>query len=264
MSFQPGDGDARFKRAKTDSVHAEAMLLGITDEFPNRQNRGSVSSERLNRGTENYSRDQGIGTRCEFAPWRTSLNGAMERKYRHLPAATSRQTGFRVLGWLSRNSADVLTTSPMMGDDPVSLAPPGPGCKSSGYDVKGIRILTKSIPCLPQPADDTRQSTSQVPGSNLDFVNLEVCRKGFTGINLGTANDDPGLFPVLRVIRVFPAQKKEDIHRKPFISQPPATLVDRISQGVFRQPPVLSISSLGLSRLFAAATPTGRSSPCPG
>lgn len=111
-----------------------------------------------------------------------------------------------MLGCLSWNPADVLTISPMMGDDPVSVAFPGSGFKSSGYDGKGIRILTRSIPCLPQPTDDTRQP-SQVPGSNLDFVNLEVSRKGFTGINLGTGNDDPGLFSVLLVIRVLPAQK---------------------------------------------------------
>ncbi len=153
----------------------------------------------------------GPGTRWEFAHWGMSLNEIVERNYRHLPVATSRQTGFRVLGWLSWNPADVLATSPMLGDAPISLAPPGSGFKSSGYDGKGIRILTRSIPCLPQPADDTRQ-LSQVPGSNLDFVNLEVSRKGFTGINLGTGNDDPGLFPALLVIGVFPAQKK-DVHR---------------------------------------------------
>ncbi len=153
----------------------------------------------------------GPGTRWEFAHWGMSLNEIVERNIRHLPVATSRQTGFRVLGWLSWNPADVLTTSPMLGDAPISLAPPGSGFKSSGYDGKGIRISTRSIPCLPQPADDTRQPF-QVPGSNLDFVNLEVSRKSFTGINLGTGNDDPGLFPVLLVIRVFPAQKK-DIHR---------------------------------------------------
>jgi len=39
-------------------------------------------------------------------------------------------------GLKSWNSADVLTTSPMMGDDPVSVAIPGSGCKSLGYDVK--------------------------------------------------------------------------------------------------------------------------------
>ncbi len=202
------------------------------------------------------------GIRWEFAHWGMSLNEIVERNNRYLPVATPRQTGFRVLGWLSWNRADVLTISPMLGDAPISLASPGSGFKSSGYDGKGIRILTRSIPCLPQPTDDTRQP-SQVPGSNLDFVNLEVCRKGFPGINLRTANDDPGLFPVLRVIRVFPAQKIEDIHRKPFISRPPATRVDRISQGVFRQPPVLSISSPDPSRPFAAATPIGRPPPVP-
>ncbi len=153
----------------------------------------------------------GPGTRWDFAHWGMSLKEIVERNNRHMPVATSRQTGFSVLGWLSWNPADVLTTSPLLGDAPISLARPGSGFKSSGYDGKGIRISTRSIPCLPQPADDTRQP-SQVPGSNLDFVNLEVSRKGFTGIKLGLGNDDPGPFPVLLVIRVFPAQKK-DIHR---------------------------------------------------
>ncbi len=151
------------------------------------------------------------GTPWEFAHWGMSLNEIVDRNNRHMPVATSRQTGFSVLGWLSWNPADVLTPSPLLGDAPISLARTGSGFKSSGSDGKGILISTRSIPCLPQPADDTRQP-SQVPGSNLDFVNLEVSRKGFTGINLGSGNDDPGLFPVLLVIRVFPAQKK-DIHR---------------------------------------------------
>ncbi len=77
----------------------------------------------------------GSGTRWEFAHWGMLLNEIVERNNRHLPVSTSRQAGFRVFGWLSWNSADVLTTSPMMGDDPVSVAFPGSGCESVGYDV---------------------------------------------------------------------------------------------------------------------------------
>jgi len=64
------------------------------------------------------------------------LNEIVEQNFRHLPVATSRQAGFSVFGWQSWNAADVLTKSPMMGDDPVSVAIPGSGCKSLGYDVK--------------------------------------------------------------------------------------------------------------------------------
>ena len=64
------------------------------------------------------------------------LNEIVERNNWYLPVATSRQTRFRVFGWQSWNSKDVLTTSPMMGDDTVSVAFPGSGCKSLGYDVK--------------------------------------------------------------------------------------------------------------------------------
>ncbi len=64
------------------------------------------------------------------------LNEKVERNFRHLPVSPPRQTGFKVFGWQSWNSADVLTTSPIMGDDPVSVTFPGSGCESLGYDVK--------------------------------------------------------------------------------------------------------------------------------
>jgi hypothetical protein len=76
------------------------------------------------------------GIRWEFAHWGMLLNEKVERNFRHLPVSTPRQTGFKVFGWQSWNSADVLTTSPMMGDDPVSVAFPGSGCKALGYDAK--------------------------------------------------------------------------------------------------------------------------------